>query len=314
MNKIRDILIPYVPTSGRRLRICVLSLALTAAFVFNYTTNFKKTVMNEGQGTWTSLGAYLLFYGLPYFVSLFYWTRGRESGRLAKSPRFLIIALLGILVLALNRTAIFWSVRWFREAVADPAVGWYLGVTGVNLIRLVALALPLLLVRRFVDTGRDDLYGLTRRGFSWRPYAVMLALMAIPVAAVSFLPSFQQTYPIYRPGYVEDATGWSVLLTWPIHEFTYALRFVSVEFFFRGFLVLGIARYLGRDAIIPQVILYAIWHFGKPMPEALGSVFGGLILAVLALETGSIIGGILIHMGIALLMNLAAVAAGSLLS
>lgn len=300
-------------TPGRRVRICLLSLGLTVAFVYNYTTDFKKTVMNEAEGTWSSLGAYLLFYGLPYFVSLYFWTRGRESARHAKSPRFLTVALLGILVLALNRAAIVWSVRWVTEAVTDPAVSSYLGFTVVSLTRLASLALPLLLVRRFVDTGRNDLYGINRREFRFRPYAVLLALMAIPIAAVAFLPSFQQTYPIYRPGFVEDATGWPVWLTWPIHEITYALRFVSVEFYFRGFLVLGIARYLGRDAIIPQVILYSIWHFGKPMPEALGSVFGGLILAVLALETGSIWGGILIHMGVALLMNLAAVAAGSLL-
>ena len=291
----------------------MLLLLLAAAFVFNYMTDFKRTVMNVGEGGVLSVGKYMLFYGVPYLLSLFYWTRGRESGRASRSPRVLLIIGIGLLVLALNRTAIFWTVRTVTDLVENRAAGWYLGRTIVNATRLLALALPLLLLRHTLDRGRDDLYGLTRTGFEAKPYAWMLALMAVPIAPAAFLPSLHQPYPVYRPCWPAQAPGVSVCLTWPFHEFTYALRFVSVEFFFRGFLVLGLARYLGRDAIVPQVILYAIWHFGKPMPEAVGSVFGGWILAVLALETRSIFGGILIHMGIALLMNVAAVAAAALM-
>ena len=313
MQKVFDILLSYLRTAGRPRRSAVLLLCLTAAFVFNYTHDFKRTVMNVGEGSWLSVGGYMLYYGVPYLISLFVWTHGQESGRRARSARVLTIVVLGLLVLALNRAAIAWTVHAVTAAVDDRAAGWYLGRIAVNATRLLALALPLLAIRRWIDVGRADFYGLTRRGFELRPYAIMLAVMVLPLAAVSFLPSFQQTYPVYRPGFVEAATGWSRWLTWPVHEMSYALRFVSVEFFFRGFLVLGLARYLGRDAIVPQVVLYAIWHFGKPMPEAVGSVFGGWILAVLALETGSIFGGILIHMGIALLMNLGAVAAAALL-
>jgi len=313
VRKVRDILMEHLRETGRPGRLAVLGLLLAAAFVYNYTYDFKRTVMNAGEGTWGSFGRYMLFYAVPYLGSLYFWTRGRESGRRARSVRVIVIVLAGLAILAANRIAIAWTVRTVTAAVEDRAAGWYLGRTLVNVTRLLALALPLLAVRRWLDTGRRDLYGLTRRGFEARPYALMLAAMAVPIAAVSFLPSFQQTYPVYRPGFVEAATGWPLWLTWPAHETSYAMRFISVEFFFRGFLVLGLARYLGRDAVVPQVVLYAIWHFGKPMPEALGSVFGGWILAALALGTGSIFGGILIHMGIALLMNLGALAAGILM-
>ena len=149
-------------------------------------------------------------------------------------------------------------------------------------------------------------YGLRWRGFHWRPYLIMLALMVPPIVWASFQPSFLQVYPLCRPETLDRIHGLPVGLTYPLHEFFYALRFIGVEIFFRGFLVLGMVRWLGRATLLPMVVLYAFWHFGKPFPEALGSIFGSYILGILALRTRSINGGILIHMGIALLMNLAA--------
>jgi membrane protease YdiL (CAAX protease family) len=49
-------------------------------------------------------------------------------------------------------------------------------------------------------------------------------------------------------------------------------------------------------------------HFdGKPMPETLGAIGAGLILGTLAMRTKSIWGGVLIHMGVALTMDVFAV-------
>ena len=40
-----------------------------------------------------------------------------------------------------------------------------------------------------------------------------------------------------------------------------------------GFLVLGLEKYLGRAVLVPMVTLYAFWHFGKPVPEAIRNNF-----------------------------------------
>ena len=55
-----------------------------------------------------------------------------------------------------------------------------------------------------------------------------------------------------------------------------------------------------------MVVCYASLHFGKPLGETIGSIFGGYILGVLALQTRSIWGGIIVHVGVAWLMDLAA--------
>ena len=70
------------------------------------------------------------------------------------------------------------------------------------------------------------------------------------------------------------------------------------------FLVLAFARWAGKDAILPMAIFYCTIHFGKPLGECISSYFGGMILGVVSYHTRTIIGGFLVHVGIAWLMEL----------
>jgi hypothetical protein len=86
-------------------------------------------------------------------------------------------------------------------------------------------------------------------------------------------------------------------------EISYGIDFLAIEVFFRGFIVLAFAHFVGKDAILPMAAFYCVIHFGKPVPECISSYFGGLILGVLTFETGTILGGLLVHLGIAWLME-----------
>jgi len=283
----------------------LLAVLLAAAFIYNYGTDFKRTVMNAHPGTWIEIPMYLAFYAVPYGGALL--LQAAFTGvPLPRSRRFWIYSSLALVLLALNRTAIALSPALVDGLDLPRSAVRYLEKCLVNLVRAVAFILPLVILRRFWDHEQEDLYGFSRRRFDWKPYLAMLLMMTAPIVWASFQPAFLRTYPIYRPGPVETALGWPTALTYGLHEACYALRFVGVEVFFRGFMVLGLVRWLGRSAILPMVCLYAVWHFGKPMPEALGSVFGGYILGVIAYESRCILGGTAIHMGVALLMNLTA--------
>ena len=89
-------------------------------------------------------------------------------------------------------------------------------------------------------------------------------------------------------------------------EGLYAAQFVSLEFFFRGFILNGLRRALGSNAIFVMIVPYCMIHYGKPMPETLGAIGAGLILGTLALRTRSIWGGVLIHISVALTMDVLA--------
>ena len=91
-----------------------------------------------------------------------------------------------------------------------------------------------------------------------------------------------------------------------IYEICYGSKFISVELFFRGFMVVGLSRIIGRDAILPMVAVYCFLHFGKPVGEAISSIFGGYILGILAYESRNIYGGLIAHLGVAWGMELMA--------
>jgi CAAX protease family protein len=81
---------------------------------------------------------------------------------------------------------------------------------------------------------------------------------------------------------------------------------VALEFFFRGFLVHGLAPRLGWLSIFVMIVPYNMLHYGKPMPEALVAILGGVVLGTLSLKTRSIWWGAALHIAIALTMDVCA--------
>ena len=82
------------------------------------------------------------------------------------------------------------------------------------------------------------------------------------------------------------------------------MDFLTIESFFRGFVVLAFVRYVGKDAILPMAAFYCTIHFGKPLFECITSYLGGIILGVIVYNTRSIWGGFIVHLGMAWLMDL----------
>ena len=168
-------------------------------------------------------------------------------------------------------------------------------VTSYVLIPVTALTI-------FVRRPLRD-YGLRIAGMAghlWI-YGAMFLLMVPAVIAVSFTASFQNKYPFYdlRPG----ESLWPYFASW---ELMYALQFVALEFFFRGFLVHGTRRRLGYYSVLVMTIPYTMIHFQKPALETLGAVAAGVALGTLSLKTRSIWWGAGLHISVAYTMDTAA--------
>lgn len=176
--------------------------------------------------------------------------------------------------------------------------GWWSGGTF-----LVWIVMPAVFARRWLRRGLGD-YGVCRmEPGGLRPY-LLLAAIAVPLLglATAVLPGFESTYPLYQP----ESQSWR-LRNILIFELLYAAQFVSVEFFFRGFLVIGLSRAIGHRAVLVSLIPYAMIHVYKPMPEAFAAILAGLILGFLALRSRSIWGGVLVHVCVAWTADLVAV-------
>ena len=148
------------------------------------------------------------------------------------------------------------------------------------------------------------LFGLTTKGFRIGPYFLLLACLLPLVGLASTRPDFLHMYPkvkniAFINGYASPVWPWQLL-----YELSYGLDFLSIELFFRGLLVIGLVRYAGEKAILPMAAFYCTIHFGKPLGECISSFFGGMILGVIALRTRSILGGLIVHLGLAWLMEI----------
>jgi membrane protease YdiL (CAAX protease family) len=150
----------------------------------------------------------------------------------------------------------------------------------------------------FREKVRD--YGLRlKRGAG--TYAVLYLIAAPLIIAFSFTAAFQQKYPFYHPPAAHSL--WPYMYAWWV---LYWLQFVSLEFFFRGFMVHGLAPRLGWAAIFAMVVPYNMLHYGKPMAEALAAIVGGIVLGTLSLKTKSVWWGAALHISIALTMDVCA--------
>ncbi|MGI9602552.1 MAG: CPBP family glutamic-type intramembrane protease [Acidimicrobiales bacterium] len=171
------------------------------------------------------------------------------------------------------------------------------------IFRMFIYLVPALLVGRLVLRRHMRDLGW-RLGWGWshlRVYVALYALMVPLVLLASTQQSFQDTYPFYTPNELESVWPWFV--AW---ELLYFGQFIALELFFRGFGVHGLAPRLGILAVPVMVVPYVTIHFGKPMPEAIGSIVAGAVLGVVSLRQGSAFWGGVLHFGVAITIDVLA--------
>ncbi|MDR3245422.1 MAG: hypothetical protein LBT50_03210 [Prevotellaceae bacterium] len=172
-------------------------------------------------------------------------------------------------------------------------------------MRNMIFILPLLAALRiFYDKQVNGFYGLCGGSHHIKAYLWLYAAIIPLLVFASFTPDFLSYYPNYKPWIFRNVFSCPAWLGATIYESVYLSDFIMVELFFRGALVIGMASALGRSAVLPMVAVYMALHFGKPVMESISAMFGGYFLGALAFQTRHIWGGVIIHAGIALLIEL----------
>ena len=302
------------------------SFLLTFLFVaflviLNYTFGIERRILAL-RPWYFSLGGFFVFYGGVLAIAWGFqvWSgRGREPeghddavmamemderGRLHSRKGWWLLCLAPLFFAA---KMIHWDLSPLLPPGGSPAWGHYTLV----ILQLPAKLLLLILVlygcwKTGLLEGRSpwEAVGLTGRQFDARPYFSLLLLLVPVIALASTQHDFLQVYPKIKNISDLDNVAHPV---WPwklLYELSYGSDFLSIELFFRGLLVIGLARYAGTDVILPMAAFYCTIHFGKPLGECISSFFGGLVLGVLALRTRSILGGLMVHLGLAWMMEI----------
>lgn len=281
---------------------CVfLGLTIT----FNYWVDFEDTYLDSFFGSKWGIVYYFLFYAFPYYsISLAQSFFLRANFH--KSFTFWIKSLVVLFILALHGN-FYYHGDWIRSFNVSDFEYRYL-YRLIYTVYPIFIYMPILTVLKMIYDrhSNEGLYGLSFKRFDPAPYIVFLLIMTPLIFIASFQSDFLKVYPRLKPWEAQHIFDWPEWVTLLVYEFFYLFDFVRVELIFRGALVIGLVRIMGRHAILPMVVTYAFLHFGKPLGETIGSIFGGYILGIIALYSRSILGGVAIHMGVAFLMEMMA--------
>lgn len=249
---------------------------------------------------------YLILYGIGYYgiltIYYFFSNTNHFSDKEIMIKSFIALLLLafdGAFVTSRESIPAFITISTFEAKYISKVLNQFFPT-------FIYLGCIFYLHRKY-NHHSSSLYGLSLRGFHWQTYFIMLLLMFPLLLWASFQNSFIDQYPFFKYWKYESAYDLNQIQLFCIYEFFYLLNFLNVELLFRGLLVVGMLKCMGNRAVLPMIVTYAFLHFGKPIPETISSALGGYILGIIAYRTENIFGGLFIHIGIALLMDLLAI-------
>ncbi|HUI10159.1 MAG TPA: type II CAAX endopeptidase family protein [Bacteroidota bacterium] len=143
---------------------------------------------------------------------------------------------------------------------------------------------------------------------NWRLGAgLLLALLPLITAAFLYPASGNAEVRAFYPFAPEAGSSIAKFLLLQIPRG--ALYYSAWEFFFRGFMLFGMRRYVGDWlAVCVQTIPQCLWHIGLPTGEILSSIGGGVLFGVIALRTRSIIWPMLLHYAMGIVLDILIIA------
>ena len=277
----------------------LLVLILIGSCIYlNYWHSLETHYVAGRPGKWNDLLGYYLLYLIPFAIAFFLQPLFFKDRSYFKEPWFWIILLLAPAFFSFRINFDLHQPLIKKIWSGDEQVYWLKSLNWV--VRVFVLLIPVFILWWIKDRKEQPFYG-TRKLQNVRPYLVMLLIMLPLIAVASTQQDFLQMYP--RAKILDNLHLPSKEWHYIFYELCYGFDFISIEFFFRGFLILSLLKICGPRCIIPVACFYCTIHFGKPMGEAISSFWGGMLLGIISYNTRSIWGGLIVHLGIAWLME-----------
>jgi hypothetical protein len=276
-------------------RILLLSAFFIAIFIFiNYYFQLNRNI-SKLQNKYQYISWYFIFllsFSLAYIL---YFLFNRQP--IFKNKSFLLLLFIAPAIFSWKMAfdvSIAFTSNSIQNTYWNHIIYWP--------FKLIVVSTALFITWKLTKE-KQPFYGIAVKDFSFKPYLLMLLIMVPLIAVASTQHDFLLMYPKLKSVSFlnsQQNNGLYKLL----YELSYGSDFFTIEIFFRGFLVLAFAKWFGKDAILPMALFYCTIHFGKPLAECISSFFGGMILGVVIYHTRTIFGGLMVHLGIAWMMEL----------
>lgn len=307
MKKLITYIVDFVRRDFSLATYLLVALFLSIGIFLNYHFHIEREIIHAQSNPLVQFFLYLLLYCLAYYGVFFIYVFTKKKNFFSDKG-ILFKPFLALLLVAFDRAFELNPDLLFQVFQINFTEAQYLAKVFNIVVPSFFYLFGIYLIYKNFEKKADSIYGLSLRKFDIVPYFYMLLCMLPLLVSASFRPDFTAQYPFFKYWNFSEAFGWSPRQLFSFYEFFYLANFVNIELSFRGLLVIGMMRLIGTEALLPMVVTYAFLHFGKPYPETISSIFGGYILGVFAFKTENIMGGIFIHMAIALLMDLLAIA------
>lgn len=174
---------------------------------------------------------------------------------------------------------------------------------------ILVVCIPCMIIRfRFKERLRE--YGLgwpspKQRQKAWVAFWSLFLVSSVLVLLATFDPDMQREYPLFVQRNITGEIVYTITQWWEfvIYECIYVLFFITIEFAFRGYLLFGLYSIrcyqsaprgqisplrFGLYAVLIQMLIYTTWHYGKPVPEMVGTVVWGICASAIVLRIRSL--------------------------
>ena len=264
----------------------------------NYSHALEARFAADSNSKWGRFFGYYLLYLIPFAAAFLLQLLFYKNCNYYQSGWFWIILLLAPAFFSF-RVNFDWHQAYIKDIWSgDAQIFWLRSLNWV--VRVFVVLIPVFIIWWIKDKNNQPFYG-TAALKDVKPYLIMLLIMIPLIALASTQKDFLQMYP--KANFIAQLDLPVKRWHYVFYELCYGFDFVSIEFFFRGFLILSLLKICGPHCIIPVACFYCTIHFGKPLGEAISSFWGGLLLGIISYNTQSILGGLIVHLGIAWLME-----------
>ncbi len=143
-------------------------------------------------------------------------------------------------------------------------------------------------------------------GLAWPARSTITLTGAIALGAsagglaLGQLAQVRAHYPLHSPARASAAA-------FALSTLVFAIYALAWELYFRGVLLFGAAPTFGRGTLALQALVFTLAHLGKPPVELALAFPGGLALGLLARHAKSALAPFVVHLALAVSVNLACV-------
>jgi len=275
-----------------------LLLLIGTSIWLNYGHQLEARYVAGGHSQLSHFLGYYLLYFIPFGTAFFLQSLFYKDCSYFQNTWFWVILFLAPAFFSF-RVNFDFHHSWITNTWNGPDKLFYL--RSINwVVRVFVLLIPVLIIWLIKDKNNQPFYG-SKALDNVKPYLLMLLIMVPIIVLAGTQKDFLQVYPKAKILHSIPAKKWQ----YAVYELCYGFDFVSIEFFFRGFLILALIKICGTHCIIPAACFYCSIHLGKPMGEAISSFWGGLLLGIISYNTGCVWGGLIVHLGIAWMMEFA---------